>query len=51
MAVNDPSVVITLTKETITELENVMMEGDMLEVNLDEVNHIWRILQVLRLIA
>ena len=23
-----------------------MMEGDMLEVSLDEVNHIWKILQV-----
>merc|ERR1719394_612226 len=42
---SDPSVVINLTPETISELEDVMMEGDMLEVSLDEVTHIWRILQ------
>ena len=37
--------VITLDKETVSLLENMMMEGDLLEVSLDEVNHIWRILQ------
>ena len=42
----DPEVTVNLTPETISELEDVMMEGDMLEVSLDEVTHIWRILQV-----
>jgi len=41
----DPSVEIRLLSRTVTELEEVMMEGDMLEVSLDEVTHIWRILQ------
>ena len=41
-----PGVVINLPAKTIQELEEVMMEGDMLEVSLDEVTHIWRILQV-----
>merc|ERR1712241_1305697 len=41
----DPEVTVSLTPETISELEEVMMEGDMLEVSLDEVTHIWRILQ------
>ena len=36
---------ITLDQETVSQLENMMMEGDLLEVSLDEVNHIWRILQ------
>ena len=36
---------ITLDQETVALLENMMMEGDLLEVSLDEVNHIWRILQ------
>ena len=43
----DPSVEIRLLSRTVTELEEVMMEGDMLEVSLDEVTHIWRILQVM----
>merc|ERR1719220_2546423 len=42
---SDPGVVINLPAKTIQELEDVMMEGDMLEVSLDEVTHIWRILQ------
>lgn len=44
---SDPGVEISLPPGTISELEDVMMEGDMLEVSLDEVSHIWRILQVL----
>ena len=44
--VSDPSVVISLAPRTTQELETIMMEGDMLEVSLDEVTHIWRILQV-----
>merc|ERR1719410_2557900 len=43
--VSDPSVVISLAPRTTQELETIMMEGDMLEVSLDEVTHIWRILQ------
>merc|ERR1712130_1040043 len=42
---SDPSIVINLSSKMISELENVMMEGDMLEVSLDEVSHIWRLLQ------
>merc|ERR1712029_593493 len=42
---SDPSVAINLSSKIISELEDVMMEGDMLEVSLDEVSHIWRILQ------
>lgn len=42
---SDPEVTVKLAPETISELEDVMMEGDMLEVSLDEVTHIWRILQ------
>merc|ERR550525_2202359 len=42
---SDPGVVINLPAKTIEELEDIMMEGDMLEVSLDEVTHIWRILQ------
>merc|ERR1719468_1370635 len=41
----DPEVTVNLAPGTISELEGVMMEGDMLEVSLDEVTHIWRILQ------
>ena len=40
---------LSLDKETVTQLEMVLMEGDMLEVSLDEANHIWRILQVISL--
>ena len=35
---------ITLTKATKDSLEDLMMEGDLLEVSLDETQHIWRIL-------
>lgn len=32
-------------KETTREfLDNLMMEGDLLEVSLDETNHLWRLL-------
>merc|ERR1712115_764803 len=42
---SDPDVVINLDGKTIQLLVDIMMEGDMLEVCLDEINHIWRILQ------
>ena len=48
---SDPGVVVNLPAKTIQELEDVMMEGDMLEVSLDEVTHIWRILQVRNIIG
>jgi [histone H3]-trimethyl-L-lysine4 demethylase len=35
---------ITLSNETKSFLENLMMEGDLLEVSLDETQHLWRIL-------
>jgi len=41
----EPGLVLTLTARTIVQLEDLMMEGDLLEVSLDEVAHIWRILQ------
>merc|ERR1712013_309818 len=43
----EPGLVLTLTARTIVQLEDLMMEGDLLEVSLDEVAHIWRILQVI----
>ena len=42
----EPGLVLTLTARTIVQLEDLMMEGDLLEVSLDKVAHIWRILQV-----
>ena len=36
---------ISLTEMTLETLETLMMEGDMLEVSLDENQHIWRVLQ------
>merc|ERR1712029_497666 len=42
---SDPDVVINLDGKTIQLLVDIMMEGDMLEVCLDEISHIWRILQ------
>merc|ERR1712240_131323 len=38
-------VVLSLTAKTIVQLEDLMMEGDLLEVSLDEVQSIWRLLQ------
>jgi hypothetical protein len=35
---------ITLNNVTKSFLENLMMEGDLLEVSLDETQHLWRIL-------
>lgn len=35
---------VSLTNGTISRLEELMMEGDLLEVALDETEHIWRIL-------
>jgi len=37
--------VITLPKKTHIMLEDLLVEGDLLEVSLDEVSHIWRLLQ------
>ena len=42
----EPGLVLTLAASTIVQLEDLMMEGDLLEVSLDEVAQIWRILQV-----
>ena len=38
--------ILTLANKTVVMLEELMMEGDLLEVALDEIKHIWRILQV-----
>lgn len=35
---------ITLSRATKDRLEELMMEGDLLEVSLDETQHLWRIL-------
>ena len=35
---------ITLSKTTKDHLEELLMEGDLLEVSLDETQHLWRIL-------
>ena len=39
------NVVLSLTAKTIVQLEDLMVEGDLLEVSLDEVHSIWRLLQ------
>ncbi|CAB3371603.1 Hypothetical predicted protein [Cloeon dipterum] len=39
-----PQSTVHLQESTRTMLENLMMEGDLLEVSLDETHHIWRIL-------
>ena len=41
----DTGVVLSLPAKTIVQLEEVMVEGDLLEVSLDEVTSIWRLLQ------
>ncbi|XP_011494343.1 PREDICTED: lysine-specific demethylase lid [Ceratosolen solmsi marchali] len=40
----DKDKIVTLSSNTTTHLEELMMEGDLLEVALDETEHIWRIL-------
>lgn len=37
--------VLELSPAAKVQLEELMMEGDLLEVSLDETQHIWRILQ------
>ena len=37
--------VLELSMDARGQLEELMMEGDLLEVSLDETQHIWRILQ------
>lgn len=37
--------VLELSDQAKVQLEILMMEGDLLEVSLDETQHIWRILQ------
>jgi [histone H3]-trimethyl-L-lysine4 demethylase len=39
-----PPTNLQLREGTRFMLENLMMEGDLLEVSLDETHHIWRIL-------
>ena len=39
------SPVLELSDLAKAQLEELMMEGDLLEVSLDETQHIWRILQ------
>lgn len=41
----DNSPVLELSNVAKAQLEELMMEGDLLEVSLDETQHIWRILQ------
>ena len=36
---------IKLSSKSLTTLENLMIEGDLLEVSMDETQHIWRVLQ------
>ncbi|KAK7866457.1 hypothetical protein R5R35_008978 [Gryllus longicercus] len=40
--------VLALSETACQQLEELMMEGDLLEVSLDETHHIWRILQATR---
>lgn len=39
-----PPTKLQLTEGVRCMLESLMMEGDLLEVSLDETHHIWRIL-------
>lgn len=39
------SPLLSLSESVRAQLEELMMEGDLLEVSLDETQHIWRILQ------
>lgn len=41
----DPPPILELTEYTRAQLEELMMEGDLLEVSLDETQRIWDILQ------
>ena len=36
---------INLSSKAMKQLETLMLEGDLLEVTMDETQHIWRILQ------
>lgn len=36
---------VKLTPKVQVDVENLMMEGNLLEVSLDEAQHLWRILQ------
>lgn len=40
---------LELSPAAKARLEELMMEGDLLEVSLDETQHIWRILQATHL--
>ena len=39
---------VNLSSENIQKLEDLLMEGDLLELTLDETVHIWRLLHVAR---
>ncbi len=41
--------VLELSDSARSQLEELMMEGDLLEVSLDETQHIWRIIQACQL--
>lgn len=47
---SSPSLV-TISDGTKEHLEDLLMEGDLLEVSLDETNHIWKLLRACRLDA
>ena len=36
---------IKLSQKSVNNLERLMMEGDLLEVSMDETQHMWRLLQ------
>ncbi|XP_055857756.1 lysine-specific demethylase lid-like [Episyrphus balteatus] len=41
-----PPIPFELKPSTLEILENLMLEGDLLEVSLDETNHIWKLLNL-----
>lgn len=41
----DDGPLVKLSELSKAQLEELMMEGDLLEVSLDETQHIWRIIQ------
>ncbi|XP_027231088.1 lysine-specific demethylase 5A isoform X2 [Penaeus vannamei] len=42
---NHDGPLITLTSATRSQVQDLLVEGELLEVNLDETTHLWRVLQ------
>ena len=42
---NSDEPVLELSDSTLSELEQLIIEGDLLEVSLDETHHLWKIMK------